>query len=140
MTDISNLVTIDEAVFDLEIMGEKDGESVSTGVIFSIRDLNNVDSQRELKSERNKSIGNRVLNKVDMTAEDAGRMFSMASTDPSDKMLAMCVTGWDWNGNTFGKLDTSYSIENVIAVFDAAPWIRAQVLSKVLEITGFMKA
>lgn len=140
MTDISNLVTIDEAVFDLEIMGEKDGESVSTGVIFFIRDLNNVDSQKELKSERNKSIGNRVLNKADMTAEDAGRMFSMASTDPSDKMLAMCVTGWDWNGNTFGKLDVSYSIENVIAVFEAAPWIRAQVLSKVLEITGFMKA
>jgi hypothetical protein len=141
MTDISDLVTYDEATFKLDIMGKKDSKPVKTGVTFDIRDLNNIDTQKELKRIQHTNMGKRISTQEPLTHEELGRMASAATTEPTDEMLAHCVTGWDWEGKTLGDVDTSKATtENVMAVFTAAPWIRYQVLSKALEITDFTRA
>lgn len=144
MSDIFDLVKIDEASFDLMIMGEKDGKPVESGVTFSLRDLNNVDTQLLVKRDRNIAIGSRILGSDELSEDEekerAGRMWSMVTSDPTDDQLAACVTGWDWGDHTFAKMDLKFNAKNVIAIFNKAPWIRAQVLAKVIEITGFTKA
>lgn len=138
--DIFDLVHEDEASFDLEIWGRKDGEPVNTGVVFSVRDLGNADSQKALKAERNKSIGKRLRLKGEMPDEDLGAMWLTQTSEPTDEMLAHCVTGWEWGGKKLGKFKLAYGYDNVLAVIKGVPWIRAQVLAKVLEISGFTKA
>ncbi len=138
--DILSLVHEDEASFDLDIMGRKDGELVPTGVVWHIRDIGNKDSQLALKRERNKSLGKRAKTKDEISDEEVGSMMAMATTDPSDEMLAHCVTGWDWGGKKLGKYKLGFSYENVLAIIKGEPWIRQQVLMKVLEISGFTKA
>jgi len=138
--DISDLFIQEEASFPLEIMGKKDGEEVSTGVTFQIRDLHNMDTQKELKRERNKSLGKRISTKENLTDEEVGAMMSIATTDPTDAMLAYCVTGWDWGDKKIGKYKTAYSHENVKAMLSGVPWIRQQVLAKALQVTDFTMA
>ena len=143
MTDISALFASDDAVFDLPIMGRdpETKEDVDTGVVFQVRSLRNPESMAVVKKFRNALIGKRMTGGGDVDAEALGEItFMEAGTDPSDDQLAHCVTGWDWGDKTFGKLPTKHSHENVVKVLKAAPWIKAQVLRKVLSITDFTKA
>lgn len=138
--DISDLFAEDEASFPLEITGRKDGKPVPTGVVYRIRDLQNLDTQKELKRERNKALGRRITKKEDLSDEEIGAMMSIATTDPTDAMLAHCVTGWDWGDKKLGNISTKFAHDNVVKSFEKAPWIRAQVLAKAIEITDFTKA
>jgi hypothetical protein len=140
MTDILDLVTQDEVSVPLEIKGKKDGKEVKTGVIFNVRDLHNLDTQKELKKERNRNMGQRLLSKQDIDPEELGAMFYASTTEPTDSMLAHCVTSWEWGDKTLGDIKTEYSHANVIAALNAAPWIRQQVLAKALEVTDFTRA
>ena len=140
MTDISDLFTQEEASFPLELMGRKDGKDVPTGVTWNIRDLQNIDSQKELKRERNKALGKRISTKEDLSDEEVGAMMSIATTDPTDEMLAHCVTGWDWGDKKLKKYELGFSYDNVLTIIKAEPWIRQQVLVKALEVTDFTKA
>lgn len=136
--DIMDLVSIDEATVTLEIMGQKNKKPVKTGVKFDVRDLQNVDTQKELKRIRNKSLGKRITSKEPLSEEDIGAMMGAATTDPTDDMLAYCVTEWDWGGKTLADVDVSKCTHGaVLAVFDKAPWIKQQVLAKALELTDF---
>lgn len=140
MTDILDLIHEDEASFDLEIMGRKDGEAVPTGVVWCVRDLGNSESQSAMKKERNLSMGRRMRHKEEISDEEIGALMTMATTDPTDEMLAHCVTGWEWGDKTLGKYKLKFSYENVLAIIKGEPWIRAQVLMKAIEISGFMRA
>lgn len=140
MTDISDLFEQEETSFPLEIMGRKDGKEVPTGVTWQIRDIQNMDTQRELKRERNKMLGKRISTKEDLSDEEVGSMMSIATTDPTDEMLAHCVTGWDWSDKKLKKYKLGFNYENVLAIIKSEPWIRHQVLVKALEITDFTKA
>lgn len=141
MTDIFELVHEDESSFDFEIMGRsKDGVVVGTGVIWNIRDIGNRDSQLAMKRERNVALGRRAKTKEAISDEEVGAMMTMASTDPTDEMLAHCVTGWDWGDKTLGKYKLKFTYDNVLAIIKGEPGIRSQLLMKVLEISGFMKA
>jgi hypothetical protein len=143
MTDISALFASDDAVFDLPIMGRdpETKEDVDTGVVFQVRSLKNPDSVAVVKKYRNALIGKRMTNNSVINPEELGEItFMEAGTDPSDEQLAHCVTGWDWGDKTFGKLPTKHSHENVVKVLKAAPWIKSQVLRKVVDITDFIKA
>lgn len=140
-TDIMDLVSYDEATVTMDVMGQKNKKPVKTGVKFDVRDLNNVDTQKELKRVRHASLGKRISSKEALSDEEIGAMMSAATTEPTDEMLAHCVTGWDWAGKTLGdvKVDKC-TFANVLAVFKAAPWIKQQVLVKALEITDFGRA
>lgn len=142
MTDISAMFVRDEAVFDLEIKGRdpETNEEVDTGVVFKVRSLKNDDAAKIVKNERRRLFGMKMVSKDEISHEDIGALFLMESGDPTDEQLATCVVGWDWGDNTFGKLSTKYSQENVAAILKAASWIRAQVLIKVQSITDFTKA
>lgn len=143
MTDISAFFAADDTVFDLAIMGRdpETKEEVDTGIVFQVRSLKNPDSMAVVKKFRNAMIGKRITNGGEVDPEVIGEVTFMESgADPSDEQLAHCVTGWDWGDKTLGKLSTKYSHDNVVKVFKAAPWIRQQVLNKVLSITDFTKA
>lgn len=139
--DIMDLVSYDEASVSMDVMGQKNKKPVKTGVKFDVRDLNNVDTQRELRRVRHTSLGKRISSKEALSDEEIGAMMSAATTEPTDEMLAYCVTGWDWGGKTLGDIDVGvFDQSAVIAVFNAAPWIKQQVLAKALEITDFGRA
>jgi len=138
--DILDLVSCEDVSVTLNIMGKKGGKAVKTGVKFYVRDLNNADTKKELKRLRNTYLGKRINAKEHMSDEDMGFMVSAASTEPTDDMLAHCVTGWDWGGKTLGNIDLSFNYKNVLNVFGIAPWIRHQVLAKAIEVTDFTTA
>lgn len=142
MTDIYDLVHQQDATFELEIMGRKDGIEVPTGVIFTIRGLDNPDSENEVAAVRRRMLGERIMKnkEYEPDLEKVGQFFGMSTGDPTDKQLAHCVTAWNWNGKTLGKVKTDYSVDNVMAVFKAAPWIKKQVLDKVIAIGDFTMA
>lgn len=140
MADLLELYDAGEQSFDLEIMGRKDGKEVSTGVVWQVRDLGNADTQKELKRVNASYLGKRLKTREELSDEDTGNMFLVSTTDPTDEMLAYCVTGWEWNDNKLGKYKTAFKYENVLAIIKDVPWIRAQVLQKVIEIKDFTKA
>lgn len=140
MADILSLVNQDEASFPLEIMGKKDGSAVKTGVTFYVRDLGNRDSQEAYRKIKHEVLGKRATG-VDLTPEETGAYLAVGLDEPNDVMLAHCVTGWDWpEGSKFGKCDLNFSHKNVMAVFDAAPWLREQVRVKALSLVDFTEA
>jgi hypothetical protein len=138
--DISAFFAQDDVVFELPIMG-RDPETkhdVDTGVVFFVRGIKNPDSISVVKRAKNRIMGQRLQDGKDVDPENIGEVvFMETGADPSDEQLAHCVTGWDWNGKKFGKLKTDFSIENVLSVFRAAPWIKLQVQHKALAITDF---
>lgn len=142
MTDISNLFKRDDAVFDLEIKGRdpETGDPVDTGVVFSVRSLRNDDAQAVVKRQRNRLFGKKMMQKEQVSEEEVGELLLMETTDPSDEQLAACVVGWDWGDKTMGDLSTKYSQDAVLQVLKAAPWIRSQVLAKVMSISDFTMA
>lgn len=142
MTDISNLFKQDDAVFDLEIKGRdpESGKMVDTGVVFSVRSLHNDDSAKIVRDKRNAVFGKAMREKSEVADQDIGELMLMAATDPSDEQIATCVTGWNWGGQTYGKLSTKFSYDNVLAILKDAPWIKSQVLQRALSITDFTKA
>ena len=113
--DILSLVHEDEATFDLEIMGRKDGEEVPTGVVWNIRSVSNDASQKVLRSAHHAALG-RKSRGLDQTDEETGLIIAMTTVDPSNEMLAHCVTGWEWNGKKLGKYKLTFSYENVLAI------------------------
>lgn len=142
MTDISHLFKRDDTVFDLPIIGRdpETGEDVDTGVVFKIRSLRNDDALNVVKKKRNELFGKKMLTKEEVAHDEVGALLLMETTDPTDEQLATCVVGWEWGGKTFGALSTKHSFANVEAIFKAAPWIKMQVLQKVVSITDFTKA
>lgn len=138
--DILDLMTVDAATFDLEIMGRKDGEDIPTGVVFSVRDLGNPDSQRELKRVNSGYMGRRLKTGEELSDEDTGKMFFLSTTDPTDEMLAHCITGWEWGDKKLGKYKTAFSYDNVLKILKEVPWIREQVRAKVIQLRDFTKA
>lgn len=142
-TDLSAFFAQDDAVFELPIKGKdpETGEEVDTGVVFQVRSLKNPDALATVKRSRDKMFGERMLSKSEPDPEKIGRLwFAEVGTDPIDEQLATCVVSWDWGGKSFGKISTEYTQENVTKVISSAPWIRQQVLQKVLSITDFTKA
>lgn len=141
MSDIFDLVHKDEQSFDLEIMGEKDGKPIKTGVVFNVRDLNNAETQSVLKKKRNEFAGKRMGRNEPLSDEEAGEMYLIATTEPTDEMIAHCVTGWKWPKDAkFGDCDLKFTYANVLAVLKKAPWVKQQVTTKALQISGFIKA
>lgn len=142
MTDISGLFKQDETTFDMELKGRdpETGEEAETGVTFNVRSLRNPDASKVVRRERNRLFGKRIMDKSEADPEEVGALMLMETTDPTDDQLATCVVSWDWGDKTFGKLPVKYSQENVSAIIAAAPWIKEQVLRKVLSITDFTKA
>lgn len=138
--DILDLMTVEDATFDLEIMGRKDGKEVSTGVVFHIRDLDNTDSQKALKKVNDVYLGKRLKTGDELSDEDTGRMFFVSTTDPTDEMLAHCITGWEFNGKKLGKYKTEFSYENALLIIKDLPWIREQVRNQVVKLRDFTKA
>lgn len=139
-TDIMDMMHDDAASFDYEIKGKKDGKEVPTGVIFTIRDLDNPDSQSALKKVNDAYLGRRLKTGEELSDEDTGRMFFVSTTDPTDEMLAHCVTGWDFNSKKLGKFKTAFSYENALAIIKGVPWIREQVRFEVIRLRDFTKA
>lgn len=134
MTDLNDLFAGNDLTVDCEIKGKGD---VETGVVFTVRGVDNDDAQAVYQRERNKALGMRIRLKEAVPDEDIGRLINMQS-EPTDEMLAHCVVSWSWpDGATLGKCNLKYSYENVLAVLKQYSWIRLQVLAAVVGITDF---
>ncbi len=78
-------------------------------------------------------------------AQEKARKWSKKNPNPSEEqsdkkileLLASCII--DWDGIVSGNVPVALTIENAVALFEAAPWVRDQVSVAVYNHAAFFQ-
>ena len=111
----------------------------ATGVVFKLVSANSPASKKIMLQNQARLMASNIGKSREKTEAEYLKLLEK-QVDKTVEQVAACVVGWDWNGNSAGKIgkDPAFTPENVKYVLEA-DWIFEQVSEVVGEIENFTK-